>query len=207
MLRSKGASAFELLYNRRPPLHPQLDANLPPPITVQEHVQQMARRRLLKMLRSRIYEPETFEVGDRVAIYRDGPGWLRPARIVEVTPHHVIVDHKDRRKSSGFNRTRLTSPCDEFDEPSNDSTGTIGAGVSTVDNWHENLDEDDDGAEDDYSTDNEVSEINTSISSASEVPLDVPSPTIRSRRLGPLACRCSPTHTSSINMSRTSLLT
>lgn len=127
------------------------------------------------MLRSRIYEPETFEFGDRVAIYRHGSGWLLPARVTEFTPHHVMVNHKGRRKSSGSNRTRHISPRDETDEPSNDAVVET-AGTSANGNWDEDTgDGYDDHVEEEDSTDNEVSEIPTSIPSASNAPPDVPS--------------------------------
>ena len=52
---SKGTSAFELLYGRRPQIMPSLDSLLPTPMSIATHAQHSARRRLQKMLRTRVY--------------------------------------------------------------------------------------------------------------------------------------------------------
>lgn len=175
IIGSNQASVFELLYQRRPPIIPELDANLPPSVSVHDHVQQLDRRRLLKMLRSRTYEPENFQVDDRVAIYRDGSGWLRPARVVEVTPHYVIVKHNGRRKSSGLNRTRLLGSTFNNDEPPRDSTAQPETLATGCGNWAEDdviahVDAHDDG---DNSTDGEV-DLPASTPSTDFIPFDEP---------------------------------
>lgn len=104
---SKKASAFQLLYGRNPRLTSQIDDNLPPPITVKENARQVAHRRVKKMLRSSIQKYDNITVGNTVAIWRDGSGWLFPARVTKVTPYYYEVVHNGRLKTSGINRTRL----------------------------------------------------------------------------------------------------
>lgn len=106
-LGSKNVSAFELLYGRRPRILPALDEALPPPISVAEHAQNVARRRIQKMLRTPIHKTDDISIGDTVAIWRDASGWLAPARVTRVMPYYYEVIHNGRVKTSGINRTRL----------------------------------------------------------------------------------------------------
>ncbi len=106
-LGSKNASAFELLYGRRPRLIPLIDSRLAKPISIEQHAEDVARRRVRKMLRAPIYKVDKIDVGDTVAIWRDGSGWLFPARVTRVTPYYYEVVHNGRLKTSGINRTRL----------------------------------------------------------------------------------------------------
>lgn len=128
------------------------------------------------ILGSCTYEPERFQVDDRIAIYRDGSGWLRAARVVEVTPHHVMVEHKGRRKSSGLNRTRLLGSTFNNDEPSRSSMAEEETHVPVYGNWAEDDGNNrtviqDDG---DDSKDGEVDDLPFSTPSTNDIPFDEP---------------------------------
>ena len=59
------------------------------------------------MLRTNHHPKDDIQIGDIVAIWRDGSGWLHPARVTKATPYSFEVVHNKRIKTSGFNRTRL----------------------------------------------------------------------------------------------------
>lgn len=73
---SKKASAFELLYGRQPLIMPGFTDNTTPPIKVEEHAEDVALRRIQKMLRTPSYKQDSINVGDIVSIWRDASGWL-----------------------------------------------------------------------------------------------------------------------------------
>ena len=50
---------------------------------------------------------DEINMGYTVAIWRDGSGWLYPARGTKVTPFYYEVQHNGRLKTSGVNRTRF----------------------------------------------------------------------------------------------------
>lgn len=110
---AKVGSTFQLLYGRHPHLLKELDEILPPPATVQENTRKVARHSLRKMLRTPHFETPHFSFGDKVAIWRDGSGWLAPARVTCVTPIFVEFEHNKRLRTSGLNRTRLVEGASE----------------------------------------------------------------------------------------------
>lgn len=59
------------------------------------------------MLRSRVHQAVSIDVGDSVAIWHDGSGWLHPARVALTSPYFYEVVHNGRVETSGLNRTRL----------------------------------------------------------------------------------------------------
>lgn len=126
-LGSKSASAFELLYGRRPRLLSPIDDRLPPPVSIQEHAENAARRRLKKMLRTPVYKMEDIAVGDIVAIWRDASGWLAPARVTKATPYYYEVIHNNRVKTSGINRTRKVSTDTKEEVRPNDTIPMTGS--------------------------------------------------------------------------------
>lgn len=85
------------------------------------------------MLKARHYEPTAFSVGDTVSFWRDATGWTGPAEVTKVTPNFVQVNHNERLKTSGFNRTRLLRRADEEDITSDLHTADITAGEEFLD--------------------------------------------------------------------------
>lgn len=107
LLGSQKASSFELLYKRRPPLLPFIDRRLPPPITISRNAEETARPRINSVLRGHVHTPDPTNLGDSIAIWKDGSGWLFFGRVTEVAPYYYEVVQYGRNKSSVINRPRL----------------------------------------------------------------------------------------------------
>lgn len=105
----KQASAFELLYGRRPRLVEELHEQLPEPISIEEHTHQVVRRWVSKMLCSPVHKTDNISLGDIVAIYRNASGWLAPGQVTKVTQYYYDVIHNGHMKTSGVNRICLIS--------------------------------------------------------------------------------------------------
>lgn len=75
--------------------------------TVPGNNQEVATQRFIKKLRAPIYLRDEINMGDPIAIQRDGSSWLRPARGTKATYNYYEKTHNERPKFSGISRTRL----------------------------------------------------------------------------------------------------
>eukprot|EP00171_Calliarthron_tuberculosum_P001417 IDg1417t1 len=115
-IRGKLASSYELTFGQKPRIldkYDKLDTDI---ITVEQHNEQTAQKRINSMLRSQIREYDDVKLGDMVYFWRDNFRWLGPARVIERNETSVTVMHQNRRKTSGLSRIRKTLPKDAIIE-------------------------------------------------------------------------------------------
>lgn len=60
----------------------------PPPMSVEEHGQNVSRRFVDKMLRTPVYKQKEIKIGDGATTWKDGSGWLGPVRVTKVRPYY-----------------------------------------------------------------------------------------------------------------------
>lgn len=104
---AESASAFGLLRGRWPRILPLIDDTLRVHTSTESHVQATARRKLGKMLRSRVHQSDSIKVEDSVLIRRDGSGWLYCAHVTLTVPYFHEIVHNGRVRASGLNRACL----------------------------------------------------------------------------------------------------
>jgi len=107
---SKLASSFELQYGQRPRILQEFDVVNSKAVTVDEHVQNVSRTRLNRMVNSKPRSLPEINVGDFVYFWREKRRWLGPARVVKVTDNVVTIVHDERTMTSSLNRVQKTIP-------------------------------------------------------------------------------------------------
>lgn len=100
------ASAFQLLYKRSPRISGTDKIDNKPVPSIQEHSAHVARQRVNTLLRTNIRDPYLPAIGETVYFWRDGSGWLGPAKVQKVDPNIITVRHNGVDKTSSFNRIR-----------------------------------------------------------------------------------------------------
>lgn len=126
------ASSFELLYKRSPRVTEICEPKQPG--TIQQAARDFRRRQLQSALKARVRTHDGIQAGELVHIWRDGRGWIGPARVTSVQEHAVRVKHNGRSKTADKYRVRrVTSATLDSDEDSTDARPPSTTAPPTVD--------------------------------------------------------------------------
>lgn len=106
-LESRSVSAFELRYGPYASLTPTINAAIPLVTAALQNVRLIGKRRTNSMLRSQLRHVSKINVSDTVEIWREGSGWLFPARVRKCTPYYYELMNNRRLKKSSITRTPL----------------------------------------------------------------------------------------------------
>ncbi len=101
---SKIASSFELLYGQKPRIMAEFDVTEGNAVSIKDHVQNVAQRRLDTLVNNNTKKLTAVAVGDYVYFWRDKDRWLGPARVVEGGHNIVRILSDEQTLTSSLNR-------------------------------------------------------------------------------------------------------
>lgn len=101
---SKLASSFELLYCQKPRIIAEHDVVRETAITLDEHVADVAKKRVNDMVNSKPRKLPTISVGDYAFFWRDDKRWIGPGKVVHVGNVVVKIVYGEKTWTSSRNR-------------------------------------------------------------------------------------------------------
>lgn len=103
------ASPFEIIFGRSPRISGTEPRNISHQRQFQTKILTISRALFNEMLRSHNLDPAQVSVGDQIYFWRDGPGWLGPARVTIINTYNIEFIHNGRTKNSTHNSVRRLS--------------------------------------------------------------------------------------------------
>jgi len=105
---SKLTSSFQLLYGQHPRIMADIDVSKLDTVTLEAHVESVAKSKLMKMIDTKPVSAPDIKVGDYVNFWRDRERWIGPAQVVEVGDNIVKFVYGEKTMTSSFNRVQKT---------------------------------------------------------------------------------------------------
>lgn len=134
-------SSFELLFWRSPTVFPELQVVTRKLATVEDSVEEKARRAVNRMLSHKVRTLPKVESGDHAFFWRENRRWVGPAKVVSIEDGIVTLVFDEKAFISSLNRVLRTMPSiDEKDDtldtksstPPSDQSAPIGDATNTV---------------------------------------------------------------------------
>lgn len=107
---SKLTSSFQLLHGQHPRVMTNCDIFKLPTVSASNHVKNMTRKRLDKLMESKPRKRPDIKIGEYVLFLREKSRCLGPARVVEAGDKVIEFLFDEKTMTSSYNRAQKTNP-------------------------------------------------------------------------------------------------